>query len=116
MINPFGENMGDADTDKVGLEAVYRVITQRLATGNPEESYVARLAAQGPDAALKKIGEECTVVLLAAKGDDTQAMVHEIADLLFHLLVWMAQAGISPGDVEGELARRFGRSGLADTD
>lgn len=94
------------------LHALYAVVQERLREAQPEGSYVARLAAGGEDAVLKKIGEECCEVLLAAKGQHKTQMVHELADLQFHLLVWMAQAGITPADVEAELATRAGRSGL----
>lgn len=98
--------------ERASLEDVYTLVLQRLREASPTDSYVARLAAAGPDAVLKKVGEECTEVLLAAKGGDRAAMVHELADLHFHLLVWMADAGITPADVERELGARFGRSGL----
>jgi phosphoribosyl-ATP pyrophosphohydrolase len=74
---------------------------------DPGQSYVARLTGQGADAVLKKIGEECTEVILAAKNGDPEQSVHELADLWFHLLVWMAQASITPQDVEAELGRRY---------
>lgn len=94
------------------LGQVYRVILERLDQSDPERSYVARLAAQGQDAMLKKIAEECCEVLLAAKNGQRGAATCELADLQFHLLVWMASAGITPEDVERELGARFGRSGL----
>jgi phosphoribosyl-ATP pyrophosphohydrolase len=90
----------------VTLAQVYARIRQRL-SADASESYVARLAAQGQDAVLKKIGEECCEVLLAAKNGERAPAVHELADLWFHLLVWMAQAGIAPEDVEAELGRRY---------
>lgn len=93
------------------LHALYELVQQRLQAADPQASYVARLAAGGEDAVLKKIGEECCEVLLAAKGRHKAQMVHELADLQFHLLVWMAQAGITPADVEAEFAARAGRSG-----
>lgn len=94
------------------LAAVYEVVLQRMAEADPERSYVARLMAQGEDAMLKKVAEECAEVLLAAKNGARAEAVHELADLQFHLLVWMAAAGIAPADVERELGARFGRSGL----
>jgi phosphoribosyl-ATP pyrophosphohydrolase len=90
----------------VSLNQVYERIRERL-EADPEHSYVARLAHQGADAMLKKIGEECTEVILAAKNGQKAPAVHELADLWFHLLVWMAQAGISPSEVEVELGRRY---------
>ena len=78
----------------------------------PESSYVASLYAKGLDAILKKIGEEATETVLAAKGGNREQIVHETADLWFHTLVMLAQQGLSPDDVLQELERRFGRSGL----
>jgi len=96
-------------TDSVTLNQVYDRILERL-SADPGESYVARLTGQGADAVLKKIGEECTEVILAAKNGQMDPAVHELADLWFHLLVWMAQAGINPQDVEAELGRRYHRA------
>lgn len=84
--------------------------------GNPETSYVARLFARGDDAILKKIGEEATETVMAAKdarvdGDSTKVL-YECADLWFHSLVMLAQFGLSPQQVLDELARREGLSGL----
>lgn len=84
--------------------------------GDPEASYVARLLHKGPDAFLKKIGEEATEVVLAAKdadhGGDRQKLVNEVADLWFHSMVALAHYGLSPADVIAELERREGLSGL----
>lgn len=79
---------------------------------SPESSYVARLFSKGEDAILKKIGEEATEVLLAAKGGDRTHLVYETADLWFHCLVLLAHHGLSAEDVLHELARREGVSGL----
>ena len=78
----------------------------------PESSYVAGLYAKGLDAILKKIGEEATETVVAAKGGDRQQIIHETADLWFHTLVLLAQQGLKPEDVLAELDRRFGLSGL----
>lgn len=85
--------------------------------GNPEASYVARLLHKGPDAFLKKIGEEAGETMMAAKdlqhGQGTpQALVGEVADLWFHSMIALAHFGLSPQDVVAELARREGLSGL----
>lgn len=88
--------------------------------GDPQASYVARLLAKGPDAFLKKIGEEATEVVMAAKdaeraGDDSaarQRIIAEMADLWFHTMVALAHYGLSSADVVAELARREGMSGL----
>jgi phosphoribosyl-ATP pyrophosphohydrolase len=77
-------------------------------------SYVASLYAKGLDSILKKIGEEATETVIAAKGGDHKALIHEVADLWFHTLVLLAQQGLSPDDVLQELARRFGTSGHAE--
>lgn len=79
-----------------------------------EDSYVARLCSQGRDAILKKVGEEATEVILAARSGDSAAVVHEVADLWFHTLVLLADRGLRPEDVFAELERRFGISGLAE--
>ncbi len=81
-------------------------------TADPASSYVAGLYSKGIDAILKKIGEEATEVLIAAKGGDQHQLVHETADLWFHTLVLLAHCGLKPDDVLFELKRRFGLSGL----
>ena len=78
----------------------------------PDSSYVAGLYAKGLDAILKKIGEEATETVIAAKGGDPRQVVYETADLWFHTLVLLAQQGLRPEDVLQELDRRFGLSGL----
>ncbi len=84
--------------------------------GDPEASYVARLLAKGPDAFLKKIGEEATEVVMAAKdadhGGDRALLVGEVADLWFHCMVALAHYGLRPADVVAELRRREGLGGL----
>lgn len=82
------------------------------AGGNPETSYVARLLAKGPDAVLKKVGEEATEVVLAAKDGVPERIVAEVADLWFHTLVALAQQGLRPEAVLAELRRREGLGGL----
>ena len=81
---------------------------------SPESSYVARLFSKGEDAILKKIGEESTEVVLAAKGGDKTHLVYETADLWFHCMVLLAKHGLSADDVLNELARREGLSGIAE--
>lgn len=82
--------------------------------GDPAASYVAKLLSKGPDAILKKVGEEATEVVLAAKDADRQKIVYETADLWFHTLVMLAHYDLRPQDVLDELARREGLSGLAE--
>ncbi|MGH8588584.1 MAG: phosphoribosyl-AMP cyclohydrolase, partial [Gammaproteobacteria bacterium] len=79
---------------------------------DPETSYVAGLYAKGLDAILKKLGEEATETLLAAKGGDRHALVYETADLWFHSLVTLAALDLGPDAVLEELGRRFGLSGI----
>jgi len=79
---------------------------------SPDSSYVASLYDKGLDEILKKIGEEATEVVIAAKSGEKAAIIHETADLWFHTLVMLAQQGLSPDDVLLELGRRFGLSGL----
>ena len=79
-----------------------------------ETSYVAKLFSKGEDAILKKVGEEATEVLLAAKGGDKAHLVYETADLWFHCMVLLEQHGLNSNDVLNELARREGVSGIAE--
>jgi len=87
------------------------VIEQRRAA-DPAKSYVARLIAKGPDAVLKKIGEEATEVVMACKDGAPEKIVAEVADLWFHTMIALATHGLAPRDVLAELARREGQSGL----
>jgi len=82
--------------------------------GDPQSSYVARLYAKGPDAFLKKIGEEATELVMAAKDGASDRIVAETADLWFHTLVALTYYGLRPEDVLAELARREGLSGLVE--
>ena len=80
----------------------------------PDSSYVAGLYARGLDAILKKIGEEATETVMAAKDGDAEKIIYETADLWFHSMILLAQQGLRPEQVLAELARRFGISGLAE--
>lgn len=93
------------------LTRLAKVLEQRK-QAQPESSYVARLYAKGIDAILKKIGEESTELILAAKSGQARELVHETADLWFHTLILLAQRDCKPDDVLDELERRFGVSGL----
>ncbi len=110
--------MQDQLTSQDSLAHLAAVIESRKAAngGDPEASYVARLLHKGSDAFLKKIGEEATEVVLAAKdadhGGDKTKIVYEMADLWFHSMVALAHYGLSPADVIAELERRLGTSGL----
>ena len=80
--------------------------------GDPDQSYVARLFHKGTDAILKKIGEEATETVMAAKDGDPSKLVCEVADLWFHSMLALAAFGKTPADVLAELERREGLSGL----
>ncbi len=95
------------------LDRLARVLEDRK-EADPKESYVSGLYAKGLDTILKKIGEEAIETVIAAKDDDREKVVHEIADLWFHSLVLLVHQGVNPQDVLDELQRRFGRSGLAE--
>ena len=100
------------------LQRLTAVIASRRpqAGGDPQQSYVASLLQRGPDAFLKKIGEEAAEVVMAAKdaqhGGAPERLVNETADLWFHCMVALAHFGVSAQDVLQELARREGLSGL----
>jgi len=93
------------------LERLAEVLEARK-QADPDGSYVAKLYGKGLDAILKKIGEEATETVMAAKDGDADKIVHEVADLWFHSMVLLAQQGLGPGQVLAELDRRFGLSGL----
>ena len=93
------------------LERIAATIEARKG-GDADSSYVAGLLAEGEDAVLKKIGEEATETVLAAKSGDRLHIVRETADLWFHCLILLARHGLGPGDVLAELHRREGISGI----
>ena len=93
------------------LERIAATIESRK-KGDADSSYVASLFAKGDDARLKKVGEEATELVLAAKGGDRLHLVRETADLWFHCLIVLARHGLGPGDVLAEMHRREGISGL----
>ena len=109
-------------TSNDALQRLARTIESRKPGqgGDPETSYVARLLHKGPDAFLKKIGEEATETVMAAKDLDhgghtpelRAKLVGEVADLWFHSLIALAHYGLSPADVIAELERREGTSGI----
>lgn len=101
------------------LQRLSEVIESRKPAngGNPDTSYVARLFSKGDDAILKKIGEEATETVMAAKdarveGGDVSKVLYECADLWFHSMIMLAQFDLKPEDVLQELARREGLSGI----
>ena len=93
------------------LDRLEATIRERRA-GDPDASYVAKLTAKGRAKIAQKLGEEATETVIAAIADDRSGIVSESADLIFHLLVLLADAGVSLEDVRSELARREGVSGL----
>src|SRR6187455_2267101 len=101
-----------ADRDDILARLAATIASRRGA--DPASSYVAALFAKGDDAILKKIGEEATETVMAAKDGDKIRLVGEVADLWFHCLVLLARHGLGPQDVLAELERREGNSGLAE--
>ena len=95
------------------LDRLATAIESRL-SADPASSYVAALVAKGDDAILKKIGEEATETVMAAKDGDKLRITAEVADLWFHCLVLLVRHGLGPGDVRAELARREGTSGIVE--
>lgn len=93
------------------LDALEKVIRERR-SGDPDSSYVARLTARGRAKIAQKVGEEAVETVIAAIADDRAGIVSEAADLIFHLTVLLADAGLGLDDVRAELARREGVSGL----
>ena len=93
------------------LNRLAELLEQRK-SADPTSSYVAKLYAKGMDAILKKVGEEATETILAAKGGKREEIIYETADLWFHTLVMLAKANIKPQEVLDELARREGLSGI----
>ena len=112
-MSTSSDTSGDTsnDTSNDTLARLAAVIESRRG-GDPEKSYVARLFAKGTDAILKKIGEEATETVMAAKDGVPEKIVYEVADLWFHSMIALSQFGLSPADVLAELLRREGLSGL----
>ncbi len=110
--------MAEPTNSTDALARLAAVIESRLPArgGDPEKSYVARLLHKGPDAFLKKVGEEATEVVMAAKdadhGGERGKIVNEVADLWFHTMIALAHYGLKPADVIAELERREGTSGI----
>jgi len=93
------------------LQELAQILEQRKLE-SADKSYVASLYKKGLDGILKKIGEEATETVMAAKDGDKDKIVYETADLWFHCMVLLAHQGLGPDDVLSELQRRFGLSGL----
>lgn len=88
----------------------YQVIIDRKKE-KAEGSYTAYLFEQGLDKILKKVGEECTEMVIAAKNNDKKEIVYEVTDLIYHTLVMMANQGVTPEDIEAELEKRAAKRG-----
>lgn len=95
------------------LTTLSRTVRERQKQ-DPSTSYVAKLHGKGLDGVLKKVGEEATETVLAARDGDRDHLVSETADLWFHTIVMLAEFGLEPGDVVAELERRHGTSGVAE--
>jgi len=93
------------------LQQLSKVLEERK-NADPDSSYVAKLYSKGLDDILKKIGEEATETVMAAKDGDAEKIIYETADLWFHCMVLLSNQGLSADDVLNELARRFGLSGI----
>ena len=93
------------------LQQLTQVLEERK-NADPDSSYVAKLYDKGLDGILKKIGEEATETVMAAKDGDPEKIIYETADLWFHCMVLLANQGLKSDDVLNELARRFGLSGI----
>ncbi len=93
------------------LNRLAALLEQRK-TADPDSSYVAKLYAKGMDSILKKVGEEATETVIAAKGGNKEEIIYETADLWFHTMVMLAKADLKPQDILDELARREGLSGI----
>ncbi|MCG5532381.1 phosphoribosyl-ATP diphosphatase [Halorhodospira sp. 9621] len=106
-MSEAGTGRSAADTLRELAETI-----ERRRGASPDASYVARLHHKGFDAILKKVGEEATETVIAAKGGEREQIVYETADLWFHTLVMLSASGVSVDEVLAELERRVGRSGL----
>ena len=121
FFRPLGDGGGETDGGREAddsppggaLASLARRLEARK-SADPAASWTARLYSEGLDAILRKVGEEATETVLAAKGGDRSRTVEETADLWFHTMVMLAKLGLGPEDVLEELDRRAGRSGLAE--
>ena len=101
----FFNGICDSGERPFSVDGLYELLLGRKSE-RPEGSYTTYLCEKGRDKILKKVGEECTEVIIAGKADDRAEAVYELADLAYHALVLMADMGITPGDVRAELAKR----------
>lgn len=103
--------MSDRDKLEAVIERLYRVMEARK-SADPETSYTAKLYAKGRPKIAQKLGEEAVETVIAAIEDDRQQIIYESADVIYHLAVLWADAGITPEDIAQELQRREGTSGI----
>lgn len=102
----FVDKVFESETENAfSLESLYRLIEGRKTQGK-EGSYTTYLFEKGLDKILKKVGEECTEVIIAAKGQDRAETIYEVSDLLYHVMVMMVEMGISTDEIMNELASR----------
>ena len=99
------KNKNDDDSELFTLDTLYEIIMDRKINRKPG-SYTTYLFDKGIDKILKKIGEESTEVIIAGKAGDKSETIYEIADLAYHIMVLMAEIGITPGEIKKELAAR----------
>jgi phosphoribosyl-ATP pyrophosphohydrolase/phosphoribosyl-AMP cyclohydrolase len=105
----FFQNLDEVPRGETNAEAaaiLFRTILERQSRGDPETSYVAKLLSRGVDRVARKVGEEATEVVIAAKNGDREEVAREVADLWFHTFILLAQQGMTPDDVWEELRRR----------
>lgn len=95
----------DESSDKFSVDGLYELLLNRKKT-LPEGSYTSYLFEKGIDKILKKIGEESTEVIIAGKAGDKRETIYEVADLMYHVMVMMVEMGITPAEIEAELASR----------
>ena len=107
--DPKQETAGTADIDV--LERLFAVIESRRGTA-PESSYTARLFAKGTPKIAQKVGEEAVETVIEAMAGDRERLIEESADLLYHLLVLWAAAGVAPNEIWQALGRREGKTGI----
>jgi phosphoribosyl-AMP cyclohydrolase / phosphoribosyl-ATP pyrophosphohydrolase len=100
------DGMGTGETNGEAATHLFETVLARQQTGDPESSYVARLLSQGVDRVARKVGEEATEVVIAAKNGDRDEVAREVADLWFHTFILLAQQGMTPDDVWNVLASR----------
>ncbi len=100
--------------DRNVLELLYGVICERKTTFR-DDSYTCELFKRGKEGILKKIGEESAEVIIASMGGSSEETVHELADLIYHVMVLMVEDSIKPDDILHELEGRFGTSGLSES-